>query len=88
MAVSNVTGNIPLWEGQGLCDRYYGDLREGRRDCARALSLLRRGDEEIPFHVNPAFGPQTLPLDVKYGKHSTQSPLHDSLNCRQLHDPS
>ena len=77
MAISNVTGNIPLWEGQGLCERYYGDLRESRRDCARAASLLRGGEEELPFYVNTASGPQVLPLDVKYGKHPTQSALHD-----------
>lgn len=75
MALINLTGNIPFWEGQGLCESFYGDLRDSRRDCARAITLLERGDEPIPFAVNPASGPRTLPMDVKNGESLMRSPL-------------
>lgn len=75
MTVSNLTGNNPLWEGQHLCDGFYGDLRNSRQDCARAVSLLARGEEPIPFAVNPARGDHILPFDVKSGESPTQSPL-------------
>ena len=78
MAVHNLTGNIPLWEGQGLCEPYYGRVHTwlGRRDCSKAIAGMEKGSEEVTYAVEPERGDRMLPFDVIHGNLSAHSHLH------------
>ena len=78
MAVLNLTGNVPLWEGQGLCEAYYGRVHTwlGRRDCTKAIAELEKGSEEVSYAVEPERGDRRLPFDVIHGDLFAHSPLH------------
>ena len=81
MAVSNLTGNLPGWEGQGLCERYYGiiDSWHGRRDCSKLIATLEKNSEPVPYSINGARGPgpRALPFTKEHG----ESPIQSSLHC-------
>ena len=69
MALLNLTGNIPMWEGQGLCERYYGSITSwsGRRDCSKVIAEMERGSEPVAFTLRQERGSHSLPFDIKHG---------------------
>ena len=70
MALSNLTDDIPPWEGKGLCERFYGSFRS-RRDCSKAIGFMPSGELPVPYEVNRGEGPRKLPYNIISGKTPT-----------------